>query len=57
MAEAPRIGTRAVCATWLALRSEIIQMLEMKQKVDKKRHSTPASSADTRKKATKQKVQ
>ena len=57
MADAPKIGTRSVCGTWLALRSEIIQMLELKQKVVKRQGANaPASSADNRKKATKQKV-
>lgn len=57
VADAPKIGSRSVCGTWLALRSEIIQMLELKQKVVKRQGtSTPASSADNRKKASKQKV-
>lgn len=57
VADAPKIGTRSVCGTWLALRSEIIQMLELKQKVVKRQGAnTPASSADNRKKAAKQKV-
>ena len=57
VADAPKIGTRSVCGTWLALRSEIIQMLELKQKVVKRQGAnTPASSADNRKKASKQKV-
>ena len=51
VAALPVIGTRAVCGTWLALRAEIIAMLEMKRKlVSRQSTSTPASSADARSK-------
>lgn len=56
VADPPKLGTRSVCGTWLALRSEIIQMLELKQKMLKKQGHTPASSTDNRKKGSKQKV-
>lgn len=50
-ADPPKIGTRAVCGTWLALRSEIIAMLELKKKVMSKTDAgTPASSTDNRSK-------
>ena len=57
VADLPKMGMRSVCGTWLALRSEIIEMLELKQRVVKRQGPhTPASSADNRKKPSKQKV-
>lgn len=57
VAEPPKIGTRAVCGTWLALRAEIIEVLEMRNKLNTvQRVSGPAYSNDARKKLPKGKV-
>ena len=57
VADPPKIGTRAVCATWLALRAEIIQVLELRNKLSTvQRASGPAYSVDVRKKPPKGKV-
>ena len=46
-----------MCCTWLALRHEVLQMLELKQQVAKQAgRNTPGSSADGRKRAPKSKV-
>ena len=51
VADPPKIGTRSVCGTWLALHSEIIAMLELKKKlINRQGTNTPASSADNRSK-------
>lgn len=57
VSELPKSGSRAVCCNWLALRSEVIHMLELKQQVAKQAgRNTPGSSADGRKRPPKNKV-
>ena len=33
VADPPKMGTRSVCGTWLAMRREIIEMMEIKSKL------------------------
>ena len=57
VAEPPKIGTRAVCATWLALRAEIIEMLELKNKLNTVQRATGSGAfPEVRKKALNRKV-